>query len=75
MKKLSIILGILFFYNAGVFADEVQPTQIAEDNRAVIAVQKQPALDQQKQVATRNWFCIIIQCNGKIKDSADNNAE
>ena len=51
-----------------VLADEVQPAQTANDNRAVVTVQKQPAKENKQQVKN-NWFCIVIQVNGKIKDS------
>lgn len=70
MKKLLIILGLLFLGSQGFCADTVQPEQNFTGNRASIAVQKQPAIDNtQKQKIKNNWFCIIIQVNGKIKDS------
>ena len=72
MKKLSIILGLLFFCSQACFADEIEPAQTANDNRAVIAVQKQPAKEN-KQEVKNNWFCIILQVNGKVKDIPDNN--
>lgn len=68
MKKLSIILGILLVCGQIVFADEVMPEQSANDNRATIAVQKQPAKEQQKQEIKQNKWCIIIQVNGKVKE-------
>ena len=67
MKRLSIILGILLFCSQGVFAAD--SSQTVEDNKAVIAVQKQPSNEVQKQKATRNIACIIIQINGKVKDN------
>lgn len=67
MKRLSIILGILLFCGQGVLAND--SAQKVEDNKAVIAVQKQPSNEVQKQKATRNIACIIIQINGKVKDS------
>lgn len=71
MKKLLIIAGLLFLGSQGFCADTAQPEQNFTDNRASIAVQKQPAADNtQKQKIKNNWFCIIIQVNGKIKDSA-----
>lgn len=74
MKKLlSIILGLFLFCSQIVFANDVDTKQTAEDNKAVISVQKQPANEQQKQKITRNIACIIIQVNGKIKES--NNTE
>lgn len=71
MKKLAIILGILLFCTQAVLADDVMPSQAANDNRATIAVQKQPANEQQKQEVKNNWFCIVIQVNGKVKDSSN----
>lgn len=70
MKKLSIILGLLLLGSTAVFADEIEPTQTANDNRAVMAVQKQPAKEN-KQEVKNNWFCIILQVNGKVKDIPD----
>lgn len=67
MKKLVIILGILFFCSQVAFATDT--TQTMEDNKAVIAVQKQPSNEVQKQKAARNIACIIIQINGKVKDN------
>lgn len=81
MKKLSIILGLLLFCNSVVFANDVsdpetlETSQISNDNRAVISVQKQPATAEQsiqKQEVKQNKWCIIIQVNGKIKDNTDN---
>lgn len=70
MKKLSIILGLLLVSSSVVFADEVQPAQTANDNRAVVTVQKQPATEEapQKQEIKQNKWCIIIQVNGKVKE-------
>lgn len=71
MKKLfNIMLALLFFCAQTVLADEIQAEQAANDNRAVIAVQKQPAKDN-KQEVKNNWFCIILQVNGKVKDLPD----
>lgn len=69
MKRLSIVLGILLFCSVSVLANDT--IQNVEDNKAVIAVQKQPSNEVQKQKATRNIACIIIQINGKIKDSVN----
>lgn len=69
-RILSIILSLLFLCSSVVFADEVQPEQTANDNRATISIQKQPATDQapQKQEIKQNKWCIIIQVNGKVKE-------
>ena len=71
MKKLAIILGILLFCGQTVFADEIIPEQSANDTRATIALQKQPANTQQKQEIKQNKWCIIVQINGKINNSAN----
>lgn len=72
MKKILLVLALfLFFFNVNVaFCEEVkQPEQQVNDNRATIAVQKQPATENtQKQIAKQNKWCIIIQVNGKIKE-------
>ena len=40
------------------------------DNRASISVQKQPALENsQRQSVKNNWFCIIVQVNGKVLET------
>ena len=72
MKKLSIILGLLLVSSSAVFADDVMPAQTANDNRAVVTVQKQPAKENKQQVKN-NWFCIVIQVNGKINDTDSSN--
>ena len=75
MKKIAFILGLLLFCSQTVFADEVVNTAnqdiVIEDNKAVFTIQKQPNDENsmQKQDVKRNWFCIVIQINGKIKDS------
>lgn len=74
MKKLAFILGLLLFCSQVVFAGEVVNTAnqdiVIEDNKAVFTIQKQPNDENsmQKQDVKRNWFCIVIQINGKVKD-------
>lgn len=72
MKKLAIILGLLLFCGNSVFADEVIANQeiISDSNKAVISIQKQPTDEKstQKQDVKKNWFCVIIQVNGKVAD-------
>ncbi len=71
MKKLAIALSLLMLGCKGFCADMVQPEQTFEDNRAVITVQKQPATENtQKQDVKNNWFCIVVQVNGKVVDSS-----
>lgn len=73
MKKiLSILLIFGLFYFPTVFAAENSAQQVAEDNKAVIALQKQPTNEAQKQKITRNIACIVIQINGKVKDEVVN---
>lgn len=75
MKKLAIILSLMFFCGQTVFAnnmaDNANQEINIEDNKAVVSVQKQPIDDKsaQKQSVKNNWFCIVVQVNGKIKDS------
>lgn len=68
MEKLLFLFGVFALCALPLFAEEM-PAQNTEDNKAVVAVQKQPALKQQKQGAVRNIACIIIQVNGKVKDA------
>lgn len=72
MKKLGFLLGILFLCGQVVFASESAtnaPEQKFNDNRAVVSIQKQPANENtQKQTVKNNWFCVVVQVNGKIDD-------
>jgi len=74
MKRLAILLGILLFCGESVFCAETvsgTPEQKFTDNKAVISVQKQPATENtQKQGVKNNWFCIVVQVNGKVLDSS-----
>lgn len=73
MKKLMILFSLLLFCSEVFAAEnlEKEPKQNFDDNRAVVSVQKQPSKEN-KQTVKRNWFCIVVQVNGKIKD--DNTA-
>lgn len=70
MIRMFLLLGILLIGLSGLCADTENTesvNQIFNDNRAVVAVQKQPAYDNsQKQAVKNNWFCIVIQVNGKL---------
>lgn len=68
MKKSFIALFCVLLLSNIVYAEG--SAQIAEDNKAVISVQKQPAMEEQtqKQKITRNIACIIIQFNGKSEN-------
>lgn len=73
MKKLTVILGLLLLCGTSVLADEVVNANqeiISDSNKAVISIQKQPIDEKstQKQDVKKNWFCVIIQVNGKVAD-------
>jgi hypothetical protein len=74
MKQLLLILGVFAICSLPLSVQATEevalevPSQVADDNRALLTVQKQPAKEN-KQQANRNWFCIVVQVNGKIKDS------
>lgn len=72
MKKLCVLLGFLLFCGESVFAAETvtgTPEQKFDNNRAVVSIQKQPATENtQKQGVKNNWFCVVVQINGKIDD-------
>ena len=74
MKRYVALLGILLFCGESVFCAENitgTPEQKFTDNKAVISVQKQPATENtQKQGVKNNWFCIVVQINGKVLDNA-----
>lgn len=78
MKKLTILLAIMTCISGIAFANEETaaiPEQNFDDNRAAVAIQKQPSTENmQKQGIKNNWFCIVVQVNGKI-DSIKNNTE
>ncbi len=73
MKILTVILSLLLFCTSNVFAAEItssNPEQKFADNRATVSIQKQPTTENtQKQSVKNNWFCIVLQINGKILDS------
>lgn len=66
MKKLILLMGLLLITNA-VIAEE--SAQNVTDNKAVIAVEKQPTNKSNKQAVKNNWFSIVIVVNGKVKDT------
>lgn len=71
MKKLSIILGLLFLCSTNVFADP-QQTITNEQTYATINLQKAPASENKQSIKnTKSWFCINIIINGKVKDISD----
>ena len=76
MKQILLVLGVFALCSLPLSVKATEettlevPSQVADDNRALLTVQKQPAKEN-KQQANRNWFCIVVQVNGKVKDSAD----
>ena len=70
MKKLAILFSFLFLCTQVGYCATGEPEQTTQDNKAVISIQKQPTSETvaQKQKATRNIACIIIQVNGKVKE-------
>lgn len=70
MKKLFILSAILLFAGSSVIAAEPESfvsEQKFNDNRGIVGVQKQPSTEKvQKQNVKGNWFCIVVQVNGKI---------
>lgn len=61
----------LLLLNNICFAEEIATQEIQiEDNKAVISLQKQPTetTSTQKQAVKNNWFCIVVQINGKVQE-------
>lgn len=79
MKKLTIVLGILFFSVTSVFADDVVPQQTAKNNQAYFTanIQKQPQNSKQKQDINNHFtfFTINVQVNGKINNFTNTDKE
>lgn len=74
MKNFLTALFLILAINQTAFCAEKlskQPEQKFVDNKAVISVQKQPATENtQKQGVKNNWFCVVVQVNGKVLDSS-----
>ena len=66
MKKLLLSSLLLCVMCLNVQAAE--QTQNVEDNKANFVFQKAPANVEtsQTQVVKNNWFCIVVQNNGKL---------
>ena len=68
-------MGFCLFCATQVSAEEVSANQeiSIEANKAVISLQKQPTDEKstQKQEVKNNWFCVVVQVNGKIKNTVD----
>ena len=72
MKKVLSIFAVLLMFSNITFAEEMANQEIeVNDNKAVVMVQKQPtqATSTQQQAVKNNWFCIVIQVNGKIQET------
>lgn len=72
MKKVLSIFAVLFMLGNIAFAEELANQEMnVNDNKAVVMVQKQPtqSTSTQKQAVKNNWFCIVIQVNGKIQET------
>lgn len=67
MKKLLFSLFLLCTVTC-LSVQSAEQTQNVEDNKANFVFQKAPANVEtsQTQVVKNNWFCIIVQNNGKL---------
>lgn len=77
MKRLAIILGLLFFCSASVFADDtdtVSPEQGVQNDQTYFTanIQKQPQEKGNKQGIKNHFtfFTININVNGKVLNYA-----
>ena len=77
MKKIAIVLGLLFFCCESVFAtdtDKVIPEQGIENNQSYFTanIQKQPQAKGSKQGIKNHFtfFTININVNGKVLNYA-----
>lgn len=79
MCKKVFVITLLLFATMLLFGAikclAADSEQSVVDNRASIAVQKQPSNKMHNQEAKQNKWCIIIQVNGKVKDTAGTNAK
>lgn len=70
MKKIIFACILLSLTALNVKADELTANQVQtlDTNRVVVTVQKQPTDEksQQKQAVKNNWFCVVVQVNGKV---------
>ena len=77
MKKIFIIISLLFFCSTVVTAADIQPQQNIQNDQsyATLNLQKQPQSGKQKQEITNHFtfFTINVQINGKINDTNTSN--
>lgn len=66
MKKL-ILVSVLLLLGTVAYCQDTQ-TQDIQNNKAVVNIQKQPTgeTSKQKQDVKGNWFCVVVQVNGKV---------
>lgn len=66
MKKL-ILVSVLLLLGTVAYCQDTQ-TQDIQNNKAVVNIQKQPTgeTSKQKQDVKSNWFCVVVQVNGKV---------
>ena len=71
MNKLITNILVFSYILAPAYCIAQEQTSQLTDNKAVIAIQKTPssAKADQKQKVKNNWFCIVIQINGKIQET------
>lgn len=75
MKKILMLFVLSVLLCNSSFANEVEyanQEMSINENKAVVMIQKQPTDEKskQKQTVKNNWFCIVIQVNGKVMDSS-----
>ena len=71
MKNILILVLAYALPLMPVIAASV-PEQASVDNKAVLSVQKQPFSGSvPKQSVKNNWFCVVIQINGKVLDTSE----
>lgn len=74
-KLFLLLISILLLFCSPIYAKEAVQDVSIDSNKAVVHVQKQPMNSNSSQKADikKNWFCIIIQVNGKAPfDKTDN---
>ena len=74
MKKFLILLSLLLL-GCSCYAESAVTNAVENeleglnfnDNRASIALQKNPGAEEaQRQVVKNNWFCIVVQWVGEV---------
>lgn len=76
MKKLALLLCLIFCCSTTVFANEITPQQAVSNEQAYFTanLQKQPEKECKQKIGNHfSFFVINIQINGKIKDLDNTN--